>query len=187
MKNTIKALVLVLTFVICLSSCVTETLTAAEQKLATLAEIIGADHDSYTISVEVKGADSHVVTSTYNVRTENGVKVADYRTEKINSFVIDNGTVTVPDSYMSVTEGTLSGNDVPVPKFDFSGDSVKDILDANGIVSGSITSFESFCGDSTLSFKKGKFVISYTDESVNYLKVYITTGEGDSVTLKITF
>ncbi len=190
MKNLTKIILILLTVVICLSSCFEQSLTEAEKVAGEISEIIASGFDSYTLTITVTSPSAHTQKETYNVRTENGKKIADYKIESPEKFDISNNEITAPDAYTSSSSGEsthLDLNAFAVPQFDFSDDAIKNLSYANGIMSASIASLDVFLGTNGISAKNAKFAISYANGNINYIAIYYTSSRGNSVTVKYTF
>ena len=105
MKRTILAVILIFALLICLPACTT---TDSNQKVYDLLTGYAAiNPDSYRIEVTVTGPNGYKATTLYTVTTDNGVRTVATREEKLNGFIVD-GEITAPESYVTVTEGTLS-------------------------------------------------------------------------------
>lgn len=187
MKNLTKILLILLTVVICLSSCFEQNLTEAEKVAGEVSEIIASGFDSYTLTITVTSPNAHTQKETYDVRTENGKKIADYKIESPQKFEITGNEITVPDSYTSISSGESTSNAFEIPQLDFSDDAIKDLSYANGIITANITSLDAFLGTNGISAKKAKFAISYANGNINYIAIYYTSSSGNSVTVKYTF
>lgn len=191
MKNNTKIILLLLTVVICLSSCYFgQSVTEAEAAINDVSDMIANGFEAYTLTITVTSPSGQTQKETYKVRTEGSQKVADYTIELPGKFEIIDGEVIAPDEYISTSIGqsTQYGDKAfAVPEFDFSSNAIKNLSYANGIILGNITSFEAFFGSSAVSGKNGRFAISYTGSNIGYIAIYYTSANGNSVTLKYTF
>lgn len=190
MKRIIIALILVVSTLLCLSSCDKTDIDIAREQLDTLAQ---KEYNHYTIEMTVDSPNGYKITEKYTVKIENGARTVDYRTEKINSFTINGDSISIPEEYMTVTEGTLVNEEVlptdfSVPKFDFLNDTLRNCLveDGGTRLTATILSTNNFMGKD-LTADNANLEVSYSADTLNYVIVSYTSSSGNSITLKYIF
>ena len=203
MKKIYIALLIILSFVICLSACddISGTTTSStsptipdDAKLVKFVDMFNRDFDIYTISISSSSPNGDTVNKEYVVvAIEDGTRTVSYRIETINGFVIDGDEIKVPDEYKTVTEGkynelasSLSMFDVP--NFDFSLNSLEtDYLYTESEFNGSIKSLESFMGLVEAGTTEEKLQIKYSDDIVESISISYISDNGNSVVITYTF
>lgn len=192
MKRTFFAIILVFALLICLPACTT---TDSNQKVYDLLTGYAAVRlDSYCIEVTVTGPNGYKATTLYTVTTDNGVRTVATREEKLNGFIVD-GEITAPESYVTVTEGTLSPEEsakeaYALPRFRFSADSLKDFsVDSKTYpytFTAEITSEERFMARSIYGTN---FTLSgvYVAGGLSRVSVSYVTENGNTVTVSYLY
>ena len=192
MKRAIIALILVLSVLVCLPAC---GQTSAGQDIYTQLNGFSNTANSYTIQICVTSPAGNKVTETYAVTVAGTTQTVDYRIEEINPITVDGNSITVPESYVTVTEGTLhatadSQSPYAVPSFKFSDSVLKNFTAAASgyprSFSADVVNAKDFMGrelngsDITIS---GSFTASSFEEIV----VAYKTASGNTVTVTYSF
>ncbi len=127
MKRTILAAILIFSLLICLPAC--QSADSNQKVYDLLTGYASVSPDSYAIETTVTSPNGYKTTTLYTVTTVSGVRTVSVRTEKLNGFIVD-GEIAAPESYVTVTEGTLSPEEsakeaYALPRFRFNADSLK--------------------------------------------------------------
>ena len=186
MKRIIIALLLVFTLVICLPSCNQN----GKSPLDTVNELAQKASGNYTIEIQIASLNGDKVVERYNVTEADGQRSVSYRIEKINSFIIGEDEITIPDSYLTVTEGVYSveesaSTDFDLPSFNFTSASLSNVTVEDGKISASIASTEALMGTKLVG---SDFTVSinYTSEAITSIVIGYVTSFGNNVTLTYT-
>ena len=186
MKRILVALFLILSFVICLPSCTTEV--EENPEFARFNEMFNAKFENYTITVSATAINSHLTaTETYVVNTVNGERTVAYRIESLNLFEINGDSITVPENFITVTEGVYVGEDAMnskynVPTFKFSNTCLSPEIIKSDVLCAHITSLSTFMGLDVPATDAAVIVsvennaatsiqISYMDSANNYIDI----------------
>ena len=197
MKRFLLVMLLVLSLVICLPSCVNDkpqqTPSIEENPdFATYNAMFDKDFSSYVISMSITSINDDVINETYRVNTVDGVRSVEYRIERLNQFVIDGELITAPDGYISVTEGVYDATEssaarFDVPDFNFSyaclGESEITVLNS---YSNDILSLEQFMGlDVTAT--DASLNLSFQNNEVKSISISYVSAEESTVVITYTF
>lgn len=191
-KNVrILSIALILTCLFCFTSC---ELFGKNADLDKLSELIKSQVSDYTVRVSVTSGNGLTSTEEYTVREVNGARTVSYRIEKLNGFTVNGDTVTPPEEFKTVSEGTLTGADALSPKFDlpsfnFSADVIKNVRVAETAplqLTAELSSLEGFMGKA-LSGSNATLTVVYTDSAINSISVSYTTDAGNTCTVVYTF
>ena len=151
--------------------------------------------NSYTIQICVTSPAGNKVTETYAVTVNGAEQTIDYRIEEINTITVNGDSITVPENYATVTEGTLhatadSQSPYSIPSFKFSDSVLKNFTAAASgyprSFSADVVNAKDFMGrelngrDITIS---GSFTASSCEEIV----VAYKTASGNTVTVSYSF
>lgn len=182
MKSYVKIILVALALILCLSSCLDGNSTPAEKAIEEVSAIIDAGFDSYTFTLTIVSNETkHTLTETYTVTGSGEDRLINYEIKAPNKFDIVDGEIIVPDSYESIYLGQLTEGCI-IPDFDFT--AIKDPGYANGIVTANITSISDFMSLLGLNIKSARFAISYANDKIGYIAIYLTASNNDSITLK---
>ena len=125
MKRILIALFLVFSLVICLTGCPEKI--EEHPEFAKFNEMFANGFENYTITVVTSSYNDDFLNDTYHVTTVDGVTYVTYKVEKLNEFIIEGDTITIPEGYKTVTEGVYNSNtdaeivdSYKVPAFNFS-------------------------------------------------------------------
>lgn len=127
MKRIIPAFILIFALLFCLPACQGDN---SNQKVFDLLNGYAAvSLDSYAIRMTVTSPNGYQTNTLYTVTTESGERSVSYRTEELGGFNLD-GELTAPDSYVTVSEGTLPALQssyiaYDLPTFQFSSKTLK--------------------------------------------------------------
>lgn len=189
MKKYTKILAVVLLTLLTFTSCFLTPAVEEPEEFKVLNSLCESLTSNYTLEITV----SHAVTETYTVSEVEGVLNVDCRIEKINQFVIENGEIKVPDEYKTVTEKTLSQDEImcglfEVPDFRFSseymyGISVSDTDSSTQYV---LENPEKFFGRS-IDASSILVCVDYTESAVNFISLSYTTDSEEEVTVTYKF
>ncbi len=187
MKRILVALFLILSFVICLPSC-NDSKVEENPEFARFNEMFNAKFENYTITVSATAINSHLTaTETYVVNTVNGERTVAYRIESLNLFEINGDSITVPENFITVTEGVYVGEDAmnskyDVPEFKFSNTCLTPDIIKSDVLCAYITSLSTFMGLDVPATDAAVIVsvennaatsiqISYIDSANNYIDI----------------
>ena len=183
MKRILLVLLLIFSMVICLPSC---------------NENIEENPEFAKLNALLTNTSAHVVivNDKYVVTTANGTKLVSYRTETLNSFVIEGDVVSLPNGYKTVNEGTCnsaeinaSSNksfDINVPKFQFSYKYINNDTIIPGRVVAKVKSLNGFMG-LNIQVKEAKFALQYSDDAPVSMQITYVTQSGNTVIITYTF
>lgn len=192
MKNIGKIIIalLTLTCLLCLTACPVQT----DADLDKLAELMQSMSTNYTLKITTTANNGLSITEEYLATETNGTRSVDYWIERLNGFTVDGDTVTAPDEYRTVDEGTLTGDAASSPSFDIpsldlSTKSLSNVAVAETMplrLTASITSLETFTGKA-LSGTNATLEVTYTDTSINSIAISYTTTAGNTCTVEYIF
>ena len=191
MKRTILSLMLVFSLIICLCGCV----SSDNQEIYDRFNGFSKDVSKYSIEICVTSPSGNKVTETYDVTVEGASRTVNYRIEKLNTITVDGDEITVPEDYVSVSQGTLhsaaEGQDTyALPNFQFSDRALENFKRNTASFpysfSADVVSLKDFMGidlnatDITLT---GGYLIS----NFSYITVAYATANGNTVTVTYTY
>lgn len=185
MNRSIIAIGLILVMLLSFTSC---TLGGTQDPYyQTLNELVKKLPESYTLVITVESGNGNIVTEKYNV---NGDSVQ-YKVERINAFTPNGDSYNVPDSYKTVEEKTLTpeeqkNHDYSIPNFKFVDSALGTPTISGGTLNASIISIKNFMGKD-IDAEDAVLKVSYSPNSIGYISVSYTTGNGNRVTIKYAF
>ncbi len=191
MKRTIIALILAFTILLCLPAC---TPSAGQDIYAQLNGFKNTA-SKYTISICVTSPSGNRVNETYSVTVAGTAQTVDYRIEEINTITVDGDNITVPESYVTVTEGTLhatadSQSPYSIPAFQFSDTTLKNFkADSSGYprsFSADVVNAKDFMGRE-LNGNDIKISGSFREGSFTEVIISYKTADGNTVTVTYSF
>lgn len=192
MKRTILSLILAFSFVICLFGCAS---SSEHQEIYDRFNGFSKEVAKYSIEICVKSPSGNKVTETYDVTVEGTSRTVDYRIEKLNTITVDGDKITVPEDYVSVSQGTLhtaaeSQDTYALPAFQFSDRALENFKRDTGSFpyqfSADVISIKDFMGidlDATNITLSGGYLAS----NFSYITIAYTTANGNSVTVTYTY
>jgi len=192
MKKIIIALILVMAMMLCLPSC--DKSSEYKEDLKALDALAANGAKSYTIEITVASAEGERITELYTVKETNGERTVKYKIEKLNGFVVDGDSISAPNEYMSVSEGTFDAAEsasekYAFPSFSFNSNnlSVNKISDHGtySVMQASINSLNGFTGGS-IDGQDPNVTITYNDYQITSIALSYTTASGNTATVTYT-
>lgn len=185
----ILSVMLIFTCLFCLTAC-----PVNNEDLDKLAELLANASANYTLKVSTSSEGGFSSSEEYTVSETDGARTVSYKIEKLNGFTVDGDTVTAPEEYRTVSEGTLTGSDAAsprfdLPSFDFSTSSLKNVQVAEVFplqLSAEISSLESFTGKA-LSGTGATLSVTYTESAITHITISYTTESGNSCVVEYIF
>lgn len=203
MKRILFSLLLIFSMVICLPSC-KDNKVEENPEFAKFNAMFEASFENYTITVETTSKNGQVINDEYVVTTVDGVKAVAYRVEVLNTFAFEGETITAPDGYKTVYEGTCEADkftptsaiipstsassfmNFDVPKFKFSYNYIDNDMIVPGIFMGKITSLNGFMGLNVES-SEANFALEYGANAPVSMQVTYVTEKGNTVVITYAF
>ena len=199
MKRIIIISLLIMSMLLCLPSCDLfggDKPIEENPEFAKLNALFESNFENYTITVDTTSPDGHELNDKYVVTTVNGTKSVNYRTETLNSFVIDGNIISMPNGYKTVNEGTCNATeinassnksfDINVPKFQFSYKYINNDTIIPGRVVAKVKSLDGFMG-LNIQPKEAKFALQYSDNAPVSMQITYVTQSGNTVVITYTF
>ena len=114
-----------------------------------------------------------------------------YKVERLNAFTPNGDSYNVPDSYKTVEEKVLTpeeqkNHNYSLPNFKFVDSALGTPTISGGTLNASIISIKNFMGKD-IDAENAVLKVSYSPNSIGYISVSYTTGNGNRVTIKYTF
>ena len=184
MKRIIIALIL-LSLTICLPACSEKE----NPEFAIFNEMFEESFETYKISINSTSASGHTVNNEYMITTLNGERKVSYKIEKLNEFIVDGDLIEIPESYVTIEQGTYdaersASSDFDIPKFNFSVKCLSNPSISQNKLSADITSLSDFMGID-VDAKTASCTVSYSGAYVNSIEISYVTAE--NVTVVITY
>ena len=196
MKRILLVLLLIFSMVICLPSC--NEKIEENPEFAKFNEMFNKDFENYTITVETTSVNGDILNNKYVVTTTDGNKMVNYRIETLNSFGVDGDTITTPESYKKIVEGTQSldfmkfNNDLApymhcsVPQFIFSYSCLSSDVITPVSFKATITSLSKFM-NLNLNASNAKVYIEFSGAKAKSVEISYLTEAKSSVVITYTF
>ena len=204
MKRILFSLLLIFSMVICLPSCQDNTVEE-NPEFAKFNEMFEASFENYTITVDTTSQNGQVINDEYVVTTVDGVKAVAYRVEVLNTFAFEGETITAPDNYKTVYEGTCEADKLTptsgiipsssastsfmnfdVPKFKFSYKHIDNEMIIPGRFMGKITSLNGFMG-LNVEASEAEFALEYNASAPKSMQITYVTNNGNTVVITYEF
>ncbi len=187
MKRTIVSLMLILSFIICLSACAPSNENGVYDRFNGFSNSLG----KYTIEICTNSPSGNKVTETYDVTVEGASRTVNYRIERINTITVDGDKITVPEDSVTTDEGTLhtavGGQDTyALPAFKFSDSALKNFKNDTATFSADVVSAKEFMGVD-LDGADIQLTGHYLDTGFTYVTLSYTTESGNKVTVTYTY
>lgn len=182
MNRSIIAIGLILVMLLSFTSCGTQ-----DPNYQTLNELVNKLPENYTLVVTVESDNGTTVTEKYTVTGDS----VQYKVERLNAFTPNGDSYNVPDSYKTVEEKVLTpeeqkNHNYSLPNFKFVDSALGTPTISGGTLNASIISIKNFMGKD-IDAENAVLKVSYSPNSIGYISVSYTTGNGNRVTIKYTF
>lgn len=186
MKRIVIALCLIFSLIVCLPAC--EQVIEENPEFEILEAVINTEHSSYTIDISVEFPEG-TLNEKYEVIVSDGEYKVDYHIERFSGFDVDQNGITAPGSYISTSEGTLTGDDAlsyKLPEFNFSyGCLTSDVIFLRTFRA-DITSMKAFVG-MDVEATDATVEVEYTSSAVRNIIISYVNGDGNAVTITYDF
>ena len=204
MKKIITSIILLLIIALSFTSCELLEERFGDPTYRLLNKLVEAGQDDYSISITLTDKNSHTLNETYDVITAgNGNKTILYTVERLNKFIINEGTVTPPTSYKQVLTGyavvngenlfELKGDEVDVdftkltlPTFKFSKSALDNVTVEDGKLTADVISQSDFLGYE-LTEGEVELVVEFGEDAIGAITLTFATATETNVTLVYTF
>lgn len=192
MKRIILVLFLILSLLICLTSC-PEEIKEENSQFAKFNEMFAKTYDNYTIAVFTLTFDGAYLDNNYNVTTVDGVTYVEYHVETLNEFVIEGDTISIPDGYKTVTKGVYNSisdaeivDSYKVPQFNFSASCLNSVKIGDTLLTANVKSLADFMG-LNVNCINATVQVEYQDDILYYIDIVYETESGNTVFMTYTF
>ena len=186
MNKIYIALFLIFALLICLPAC--EQKIEENPEFEILESLCNNDYSSYSISIVIESSKG-TLTENYAVAVNEGDYTVNYRVERFSEFTANQDGISVPNNYITVNEGTLTGEEAAsykLPTFKFSYSCLESEKIIGRTFKANITSLEKFMGKA-LDEQEASVVVEYTASSVKTIEITYTTQNNTSVQITYTF
>ena len=188
MKRIIIAIILLISLVICLPSC---NGVKENPEFAKFNEMFDTTFENYKITISTSSKNGMSVTNEYVVTTLNGQRQVSYKTETLNQFIVNGNSIEIPESYVTVEQGTYdattsASSSFDVPKFNFSYKCIKSDIMISNTFSADITSLNDFMGLDVNS-TDAEFTVLYSEKSPESIEISYVTDEDVTIVILYSF